>query len=63
MTSVVHVKLPEELISQARPLVGEGSVAGFGKLLAESLCHYLETHGPALAEAFLREDVAWGLDG
>jgi hypothetical protein len=63
MTTIVQVTLPEDLVSQARQFVGEGWVADFDELLAESLRRYLESHGPALTEAFLREDVAWGLDG
>jgi hypothetical protein len=32
-------------------------------LLAESLRRYLESHSPAIAEKFLREDIEWGLHG
>lgn len=63
MTTMVNVSLPEELISQARSLVQQGWMADFDGLLAEALRRYLESHGPALSEAFIREDVAWGLHG
>jgi hypothetical protein len=32
-------------------------------LLTEALRRYLESHSEALAEAFVREDVQWGLHG
>lgn len=63
MTTVVQVNLPQHLVSQAQRYVGEGWVTDFDSLLAEALRRYLESHGPELTDAFVREDVAWGLDG
>lgn len=63
MTTPVQVNLPVELVSQAQQFVGEGWVSDFDELLAEALRRYLESHGPALTETFVREDVAWGLNG
>ncbi len=63
MTTSVQVNLPEDLVSQAHRFVGEGWVTDFDELLAEALRRYLESHGPALTESFVREDVTWGLNG
>lgn len=63
MTTAVQVNLPEDLVSQAQQFVSDGWAGDLDALLAESLRRYLETHGSALAETFIREDVSWGLDG
>ena len=63
MTTTVQITLTEELVSRARQFVEEGWAADFDDLLAEALRRYLESHEPELAEAFIREDVEWGLHG
>jgi hypothetical protein len=63
MATTVHVNFPDELFVWAKQFVDEGWVADFDELLSESLRRYLESHGPALTEAFVREDIAWGLHG
>ena len=61
--SVIQVNLTEDLISQAEQFVREGWMTDIDALMAEALRRYLESHGSALTEAFVREDVAWGLHG
>ena len=63
MKTNVTAELPRELVAQARAFVEAGWAADFDALLAESLRRYLESHSAALTEAFVREDVAWGLHG
>ncbi len=63
MTTAVQVALPEDLLTEARRFVEDGWAGDFDDLLAEALRRYLESHGPALTEAFIREDIAWGLHG
>ena len=63
MASVIQVNLPEDLLSRAQQLVRDGWASDFDALLADALRRYLESHGPTLNEAFVREDVAWGLHG
>ena len=63
MATTVQVNLPEELLALAMQFVDEGWVTDFNELLSESLRRYLESHEPALTEAFVREDIAWGLHG
>jgi hypothetical protein len=63
MASVVQVNLPEELFSQAQQLVEAGWATDVDSLVGEALRRYLDSHGPSLTEAFVREDIAWGLNG
>jgi hypothetical protein len=63
MKAGVQARLPQELVAQARAFVEEGWAADFDALLAESLRRYLASHSGKLAEAFVREDVKWGLHG
>ncbi len=63
MAAAVKVTLPDDLVSKARQFVDAGWATDFDGLLAEALRRYLESHEPELTEAFIREDVAWGLHG
>ncbi len=63
MKTTIQAELPSELIDRARAFVGEGWVGDLDELLAEALRRYLESHSSELTEAFLREDVEWGLHG
>ena len=63
MTTKIQAELPAELLSRARAYVGEGWMNNLDDLLAEALRRYLESHSSELTEAFLREDVQWGLHG
>jgi metal-responsive CopG/Arc/MetJ family transcriptional regulator len=61
--STIQINLPESLLAEAKKFIEEGWGADFDALVAESLRRYLESHRPELIEAFIREDVAWGLHG
>lgn len=63
MTTSLQVDLPEQLVSQARQFIGEGWAGNFDELLADALRRYFDSHGTALAETFVREDITWGLHG
>ena len=63
MKAEIRAELPEELLAEARALVEHGWAADFDHLLAEALRRYLDSHSERLTEAFLREDVKWGLHG
>jgi hypothetical protein len=43
--------------------VKQGFATDMDHLMAEALSRYLESHEPELTEAFIREDVKWGLHG
>jgi hypothetical protein len=61
MKTAIQAELPEQLVADARAFVEQGLVGDFNELLAEALRRYLESHSSRLVEAFIREDVAWGL--
>jgi hypothetical protein len=63
MKTAVQAQLPQELVAQARAFVEAGWAADLDTLLAESLRRYLDSHSAKLTEAFVREDVKWGLHG
>ncbi len=63
MSTVIQAELPPELLAQARAFVEEGWATDVNELLAEALRRYLESHSSQLTETFIRDDVAWGLDG
>lgn len=63
MSVAIQAELPEELVAEARRFIEEGRAGGLNELLAESLRRYLESHSAALEEAFVKEDVEWGLHG
>jgi hypothetical protein len=63
MKIVIQAELPEELFRQAQTYVQEGWVADFNELLTDALRRYLESHSAQLTEAFIRDDLEWGLSG
>jgi len=63
MKTHIHAELPEELVAKAAAFVERGWAQDMDQLLAEALQRYLDTHSERLTEAFVREDVAWGLHG
>jgi len=63
MTASIQAELPEKLIEEAREYVRAGWAADFNQLVADALRRYLESHSADLAEAFVREDMEWGIHG
>ncbi|MCK6441062.1 MAG: ribbon-helix-helix domain-containing protein [Planctomycetes bacterium] len=63
MKTSIQALLPQELVDEAKAFVEQGGADNFDSLLAEALRRYLESHSLHLTETFLREDLAWGLDG
>ncbi|MDP2432668.1 MAG: CopG family transcriptional regulator [Pseudomonadota bacterium] len=63
MTMSVQAELPDQLARQGQELIKNGWAPDMNTLLTEALRRYLESHPEALAEAFVREDVQWGLHG
>ena len=62
-TTLIQAVLPRELTERARTYVAEGWATDFDELLAEALRRFLESHASGVTEAFVREDVQWGLHG
>ena len=63
MTASVHAELPEKLFEEAREFVRAGWANDFNQLVTDALRRYLESHSAELSEAFIREDVQWGIHG
>lgn len=59
----IDAELPAALAAQARAFVAEGCANDLDDLLAEALRRFLESHASELTEAFMKEDVRWGLHG
>jgi len=63
MNMPIQAELPENLLTKAEALVQAGWANNLNDLLSDALRRYLESHTDALAEAFILEDVEWGLHG
>lgn len=61
--SSVQTEIPEQLWQQVQTLVQQGWAGSAQEVVNKSLRRYLESHQDILAEAFIREDVEWGLHG
>ena len=59
----IEAELPAVLAEQARAFVAEGRAADLNDLVAEALRRFLESHASELTQAFVNEDVQWGLRG
>ena len=59
----IEAELPAALAAPARAFVAEGCASDLDELLAEALRRFLESHTSELTEAFMKEDVQWGLHG
>ena len=57
----IEARLPAALADQARAFVAEGCATDLDELLAEALRRFLESHAAELTDAFMKEDVQWGL--
>jgi hypothetical protein len=53
----------DQLLQQAALLVRDGWAANIDEILSDALRRYLDSHSAALSEAFIREDLDWGLRG
>lgn len=63
MNNVIQTEIPEQLSQQAQMLIQEGWANSLQEIINESLRRYLESHREILTEAFIQEDVEWGLHG
>lgn len=63
MSSAIHAEIPDQLWQQVQTLVQQGWASSMEEVGNESLRRYLESHQDVLTEAFIWEDVEWGLHG
>ena len=61
--TLIQAELPPELTARARSYVEDGWAADFSELLADALRRFLESHTARVTEAFVMDDVQWGLHG
>jgi hypothetical protein len=63
MSQTVQGEIPDQLFQQAQTLVHQGWAGSFQEIVNDALRRYLESHQEALTEAFIKDDVQWGLQG
>jgi Arc/MetJ-type ribon-helix-helix transcriptional regulator len=63
MSSTIHAEIPEQLWQQAQTLIEQGWATNLQELVNDALRRYLESHQDVLNEAFIQDDVEWGLHG
>ena len=63
MTTSIQADIPDRLVQQAAILIRDGWAADLDEILTDALRRYLSSHSAELNEAFIREDVEWGLRG
>jgi Arc/MetJ-type ribon-helix-helix transcriptional regulator len=63
MSTSIQTQLPDHLLEQAQLLVRDGWATDVDEILTDALRRYLDSHSAELTEAFIREDVEWGLRG
>lgn len=61
--TVVQTEIPDRLLVQAQTLIAAGWFRDLNELMLDALRRFLESHRADLMEAFIREDVEWGLTG
>lgn len=62
-TTTMQTEVPVNLMTQAQQLVEAGWFGSLDELCTVALRRFLESHGENLMEAFIRQDVEWGLTG
>ena len=63
MTTSIQAEIPDQLVQQAAILIRDGWATDLDEILTDALRRYLSSHSAELSEAFIREDVEWGLRG
>lgn len=62
-TQRIETEIPAQLFAEMRTLVDSGWFRSIDDVVLDALRRFLEAHREELMEAFLREDVEWGLRG
>ncbi len=62
-TTTIHTAVPIRLLTEMETLVEAGWFRDLDELMLNALRRFVESHRPELMEAFIREDVEWGLHG
>ena len=59
----VQALIPNQLMTEAQKMVAGGLYHSFDELLLDALRRFLQSHSIELNEAFMLQDVEWGLHG
>ena len=62
-TTLVQTEIPDSLLQEAQNLVEAGWFRNLDEVMLDALRRYIESHRGDLMEAFIRQDVEWGLHG
>ena len=62
-TVTIRTEVPTRLHEELEALVEAGLSQDLDGVVLEALRRYAESHSQALIDAFVREDVEWGLRG
>jgi Arc/MetJ-type ribon-helix-helix transcriptional regulator len=63
MNTIIQAEIPKQLCQQAELLIQQGWASNLQEVINDALRRYLESHQESLTEAFIQEDVEWGLHG
>ena len=63
MTTSIQADIPDRLAQEAAILIRDGWANDLHEILIDALLRYLSSHSAELSEAFVREDLEWGLRG
>ena len=63
MNTIIQAEIPNELCHQAQALIEQGWASNLQEIINDALRRYLESHQELLTEAFIKEDIEWGLHG
>lgn len=63
MNTIIQAEIPQQLCQQAQTLIQQGWASNLQEIINDALRRYLESHQESLTEAFIQEDVEWGLHG
>lgn len=63
MNTIIQAEIPEAVCQQAQLLIQQGWATNLQEIINEALRRYVESHQELLTEAFIQDDVEWGLHG
>ena len=63
MNTIIQAEIPQQLCQQAQLLIQHGWANNLQEVINDALRRYVESHQELLTEAFIKEDVEWGLHG
>lgn len=62
-SATLHAEVPAKLMAEIQSLVDAGWFGSLDDVVLDALRRFVDSHRAELMEAFLQEDVSWGLHG